>query len=261
MADTPAFLTLRRNRDQAGRREAPIRRVLVALLCLLLLAGLLNVFGQRPQTSKAATSAASLKVYGASRVRSGLIYEARFTITARSDLKEATLVLDSGWAEGITINTTAPSPVGEGSRDGQLVYTLGHVPAGASWPLQIVTPGQSDERRPSLAGRRVVRRRHILTSIDRTTIFPDGHRHPSRCRVSVHPAADPIVGRRESIRSNRSTDPARHDRDLQQGVTQNTSPSPIDAPAVGTIAVMTVVFSYPPCFRCSGRCLKANPSS
>jgi hypothetical protein len=173
MADTPAFLTLRRNRDQAGRREAPIRRVLIALLCLLLLAGLLNVFGQRPQTSNAATSAASLKVYGASRVRSGLIYEARFTITARSDLKEATLVLDSGWAEGITINTTAPSPVGEGSRDGKLVYTLGHVPAGTSYILYLqlqVNPTNVGRRSQDVA---LYDGDTFLTSIDRTvTIFP-----------------------------------------------------------------------------------------
>src|SRR3954471_10033337 len=135
MADPPAFLTLRRNRDQVGRYEVTIRRVVVGVVCLVLLAGLLNVFGQRPATSEAGTAAASLKVYAADRVRGGLIYEARFTITAQEDVKEATLVLDSGWLEGITINTLEPSPVGEASRDGRLVLTLGHVPAGTSYIL------------------------------------------------------------------------------------------------------------------------------
>jgi hypothetical protein len=39
-------------------------------------------------------------------------------------------VLDPGWAEGITINTVEPSPLGAASRDGNLVYELGRVPAG-----------------------------------------------------------------------------------------------------------------------------------
>jgi hypothetical protein len=88
MAETPDYLTLRHNRDRAGRLEAPIRRVLVTL------AGLLNVFGQRPETSKAAVGDASLKVYAASRVQGGLYYEARFTVTAHRDLKRRTLVLE-----------------------------------------------------------------------------------------------------------------------------------------------------------------------
>jgi hypothetical protein len=137
MAETPAFLTLRRNRDEAGRNELPIRRVLLTLTGLVLVAGLLNVFGQRPATSRAAAPDASLKVYAASKARGGLYYEARFTVTARRDLKNATLVLDPGWAEGITINTIEPSPVGEASRDGKLVFELGHVPAGTSYILYL----------------------------------------------------------------------------------------------------------------------------
>jgi hypothetical protein len=173
MADPPAYLTLRRNRDQAGRREAPIRRVVVALLSLVLLAGLLNVFGQRPATSEAGTTAASLKVYAADRVRGGLYYEARFTVTARQDIKEATLVLDSGWMEGITVNTIEPSPVGEASRDGKLVLTLGHVPAGTSYILYLqlqVNPTNVGHRSQDVA---LYDGDTFLTSVDRTvTVFP-----------------------------------------------------------------------------------------
>jgi hypothetical protein len=130
MAEAPEFLTLKRNRDEAGRTETLVRRVTMVLIALLCLAGLLNVFGQRPETSTAAVSAASLKLYAPSRVRGGLFYEARFTIDARRDMKNATLVLDPGWAEGITINTVEPSPIGEASRNGKLVFELGHIPAG-----------------------------------------------------------------------------------------------------------------------------------
>jgi hypothetical protein len=45
-------------------------------------------------------------------------------------VEQATLVLDSGWAEGITINTVEPSPLGAASRDGKLVYELGRIAAG-----------------------------------------------------------------------------------------------------------------------------------
>ena len=59
--------------------------------------------------------------------------EARFHVVAHRELKKATLVLDPGWAEGITINTIEPSPIGEASADGKIVLTLGHVPAGKSY--------------------------------------------------------------------------------------------------------------------------------
>src|SRR5438874_7653119 len=137
MAETPDFLTVTRNRDGAGRTEMPIRRTIMTLVALFCLAGLLNIFGQRPETSKAAVAAASLKLYAPSRARGGLYYESRFTIDARQDLKKATLVLDSGWVEGITINTVEPSPIGEASRNGNLVLELGHIPAGKTYLLFI----------------------------------------------------------------------------------------------------------------------------
>jgi hypothetical protein len=61
----------------------------------------------------------------------------RFTITAEREVEEATLVLDPGWLEGMTLNTLAPSPVGEASRDGRLVLELGRIPAGAKHVLYL----------------------------------------------------------------------------------------------------------------------------
>ncbi len=173
MANTPAFLTLRRNRDEAGRREVPIRRALLALVSLFLLAGLLNVFGQRPQTSQAAAPAASLKLYAPTRLRGGLIYEARFTIDAHEDLKNAMLELDPGWIEGTTINTIEPGPIGEASRNGKLLFTLGHIRAGTTYlffmQLQ-VNPTNVGRRSQNVA---LYDGDTLLTSINRTiTIFP-----------------------------------------------------------------------------------------
>jgi hypothetical protein len=173
MADTPDFLTLTHNRDGAGRTEMPIRRAIMALVALFCLAGLLNIFGQRPETSKAAVSAASLKLYAPSRVRGGLYYESRFTIDAAQDVKKATLVLDPGWVEGITINTIEPSPIGEASRNGKLVLELGHIPAGKTYLLFIqaqVNPTNIGHRSQDAA---LYDGDTFLTSIDREmTIYP-----------------------------------------------------------------------------------------
>jgi len=173
VADTPDFLTLRRNRDRSGRTEIVIKRALLALVALLCLAGLANVFGQRPESSTAAASAASLKLYAPARVRSGLYFEARFTIDAHQDVKDAVLVLDPGWAEGITINTIEPSPVGEASRDGKLALELGHIPAGTTYLLFFqaqVNPTNVGRRSQDVA---LYDGDTFITRIDRTiTIFP-----------------------------------------------------------------------------------------
>jgi hypothetical protein len=133
VAGAPDTLTLTRHRDMQGRRWwFSARRVLLGLLCLVLLAGLLNVFGQRPHSSAAATSQASLTVYAPLHLRSGLAYAARFHITAHQDIKDAFLVLDPSWAEGYTVNGVAPQPLTEASRNGRIAYGFGHIPAGHS---------------------------------------------------------------------------------------------------------------------------------
>jgi hypothetical protein len=131
VADVPDQLTLKRHRDLEGRERRPVvRAVGLGLLGLLCLLGLFNLFGQRPQTDTAEGAVAQLDVYSPTRVRSGLYFEARFHIHAREEIEEATLVLEPGWLEGMTLNTVAPGPVGEASRDGRVAFELGHIPGG-----------------------------------------------------------------------------------------------------------------------------------
>jgi hypothetical protein len=99
--------------------------------------GLANVFGQVPSTSRAATAAAVLSVYAPSRVRGGLLYTARFHITAKTELRKPTLVLDSGWFEGMQVNSIVPQAVSQGSRNGNVVYELGHIAKGDSYMMWI----------------------------------------------------------------------------------------------------------------------------
>jgi hypothetical protein len=130
VADVPDELVLKVARDREGKRDIAFRRIAVSILLVFLALGLFNLFGQHPSATTAEAATANLEVYAPERVRGGLYYEARFRVDAIRELQEATLVLDPGWAEGITINTVEPSPVSEASRDGRLVFELGRIPAG-----------------------------------------------------------------------------------------------------------------------------------
>ena len=115
--DVPDYIDLERHRELVGRSfSRPIRWVLVGLTSIVLLLGLLNVFGQRPKTLNAESAKAKLEVYAPSHLRGGLLYQARFTIFARQKLNHAVLLLSPGWAESQQMNTIEPSPVAQGSR-------------------------------------------------------------------------------------------------------------------------------------------------
>jgi hypothetical protein len=132
----PATIVLERHRDLQGRGYGPwFRRGVLALIAALAVLALFNVFGQRPTTTVATADAATVKLYAPEHLRAGLLWSARFHIYANRDLKRATLVLDPGWAESMAINTMAPSPVGEASRNGRLAFDLGHIPKGGQFIL------------------------------------------------------------------------------------------------------------------------------
>jgi hypothetical protein len=134
MADVPDAIVLKRDRDLEGRQhDIWVRRTLMALVAAVPIVALFNVFGQRPDTHTLVGPAASMKVYAPARLRGGLLYEARFHITARQEIEDAYLVLGAGWAEGMSINTIEPSPVSEASNNGRLSFELGHIPAGRSY--------------------------------------------------------------------------------------------------------------------------------
>lgn len=174
MATPPDQLTLARHRDLRWREKRPfIRWALLTLLGTLLLLGLLNVFGQRPQTDTAAADRVELEVYSPQKLRSGLFFMARFTIRAQEEIEAATLLLDSGWLEGITLNTLVPSPVGEANRDGKIALDLGRVPAGTKHVFFLhfqVNPTEIGRRSQNVE---LLDGEQPILRIDRTvTIFP-----------------------------------------------------------------------------------------
>ena len=174
MSRMPDQLTLARHRDLEGREHRPfVRWALLALIGVLVLLGLLNAFGQRPHTDTASADGVELEVYSPQRLRSGLFFMSRFTIRAQREVEAATLVLDPGWLEGITLNSLVPSPVGEANRDGKIALDLGHVPAGTKhvFFLQFqVNPTEVGRRAQDVA---LFDGETPLLEVDRTvTIFP-----------------------------------------------------------------------------------------
>lgn len=144
--------------------------MLVAALGAVLVAGLLNVFGQRASSTGASAPEASLSVRAPAHLRSGLLFQTRITVAATEELERATLVLDRGWLEGITVNTVEPAPIGEASRDGRLVLELGRVPAGDEHVLYLqmqVNPTTFGRRSTDVvledAGRELARAERTMT--------------------------------------------------------------------------------------------------
>jgi hypothetical protein len=172
--DVPDTLVLKRHRDLLGRRkDCWVRRALLLLVAAVPVLALLNVFGQRPHVETASAAPAVLELYAPEHLRGGLLWEARFTIVARRELKNATLELDRGWMEDMTINTIEPSPIGEGSHNGKLVLELGHVPAGQRYVLHM-----QFQVNPTNVGRhsqavRLYDDKELITTMHRTvTVFP-----------------------------------------------------------------------------------------
>jgi hypothetical protein len=176
VSDIPDTLVLERHRDLEGIGRGGVwwRRGVVAVIAAVAILALFDVFGQRPSTATVSAAAATLSVYAPTAIRGGDFMEARFHITAKRDLRKAQLVLDPGWAEGLNMNTIEPSPIGQGSDDGRLVFTLGHIPKGKSYILFMefqVNPTNVAWHRPQnvdlLDGSQLLA--HVNRSI---TIFP-----------------------------------------------------------------------------------------
>lgn len=129
----PGSLTLKRNRDLQGRERHPAyRRALLALIAVLPVLALLNVFGQDPSSSAANSPAASLSVTAPSSLRSGLIFQARVNITAHRTLDKPQIVMSRGWWQEMSVNSIEPQPGTESTSNGAVVLSYDRLPAGQS---------------------------------------------------------------------------------------------------------------------------------
>ena len=157
-----------------GRQRHPwVRRGLLGLVGVVCLLGLFDLFGQASGTTHAAAAKADLSVSAPTRVRSGLLYTARFEVQAHQTIKHATLVLDQGWFENVQVNSYVPQPVSQTSRDGRVAFVLGHISAGHSYVFYL-----QFQLNPTDVGRRsetveLDDGSQPIVSIERTaTVFP-----------------------------------------------------------------------------------------
>ena len=136
--------------------------------------GLVNVFGQRVGTTSASGAVADLEVKAPRAVKSGLIYEVQFTVTAHTALAEPTLVLDSGWWDGFTVNTMSPDTKAWTQRDGRQLLSYDADAGGDRTRRAPPVPGQPSRRwaRANRTSCSMTAATPILTLEHDTTVFP-----------------------------------------------------------------------------------------
>jgi len=130
-------------------RHTLYRRISLAVLALVVAAGLWGVFGQQSTSTVAAGSKAVLTVEAPAHLRGGLLFQARFEIHAKQPLGHPKLLLSPGWLESMTLNTVAPTPPSESSSPAGLAMTFDPMSAGET--LIVWTEWQVN---PTNAGRR-----------------------------------------------------------------------------------------------------------
>jgi hypothetical protein len=127
MTDTFADL----DRDPAGvARGLWVRRGVLTVLALVVVAAALNRVGQRPAETATSAPAATLRLSAPEHIRGGLFFQSRIDVRATRAIDHPRLVLDPGWVEGMQVNSIEPAPVGEATRDGRVVLSYDALEAG-----------------------------------------------------------------------------------------------------------------------------------
>lgn len=174
MKDSPKSLDRTRDLELRGRaRHTLYRRVALGVLALIVVAALLNVFGQETTTTVARGRGGTLSVDAPPHLRGGLIFQVRFEIEANRRLAAPKLVLSPGWLDAMTLNTVAPSPLSENSGPDGLSMAFEELPAGHSlivwtnWQVNPTNVGRRSEDTTLFDGSRP-----IATANRTVTVFP-----------------------------------------------------------------------------------------
>ena len=174
MAELHGHLSRKRDLELQGRAyEVWVRRILLLLVFGIVVAALLNAFGQRSTTSTVATPAATLTVAAPERLRGGLIFEGRFEIHATTTIRHPRLRLAPGWMEGMTLNTVEPSPAFERTVGRELILGFPKLSAGSDFTVYTqwqVNPVNVGSRSQDVA---LYNRHRQITEIHRVVrVFP-----------------------------------------------------------------------------------------
>ncbi len=113
--------------------EPWVRRVLLTLLGVFVVAGLFSVFGQTPATVTSAVSGGTLSLTAPTEIRGGLLYQTKVVVEAGPDgLRTPQLAFSPAMVEGITLNTLVPAPAEEESSADEFVFTYPKLEPGTS---------------------------------------------------------------------------------------------------------------------------------
>ncbi len=145
----------------------------MAALSAFLIAGLFNVFGQRPSQSSASAQGATLRVSTPTRLRGGLIFQTRVSFSADHTLRHPVLELSDPWFESMTLNSIQPAPVSEARGADGVRFLFGKLGGGKTaavyleWSVNPTNVGSRTETATLLDGSRP------LASVDRNVVtFP-----------------------------------------------------------------------------------------
>ncbi len=116
--------------DRGMVRGLRARRTLVTVFALIALAALADTFGQGTSTSTAQGPGVKMVVVAPATVRGGLYFQTTVDVTANVDVQHPRLVLDTGWVEGMQVNSIEPAAESETSRDGLVVLSYGELKPG-----------------------------------------------------------------------------------------------------------------------------------
>ncbi len=165
MEELPHGLRRDRHVDLTGRRGEPwVRRLVIALLAVVVVVALLGAAGQNHTTGRAQAAEATLTVTAPERVRGGLFFQGRLDILARARIGTPRIVLGNGWTEEMQLNTLEPAPKAETSDAGELeleydpLHTGDHLTIWMQFEVNPLGPGRRDRTVTLFDGERQVAR-------------------------------------------------------------------------------------------------------
>jgi hypothetical protein len=140
-------------RDLRGRRSHPwIRRAFILLLFAVAVVALAGVFGQETKHTTVQAPAATLTLSSPTKVRGGLYFQTKIKVVARQNLAKPKIVLDDGFFDGLTLNTSEPQASQEINRNGRIAFDYDALGAGQQLTLWLqyqvnpVTVGSRTQR-------------------------------------------------------------------------------------------------------------------
>ncbi len=135
---SPIGIDRARHQDLTGRNHHVwVRRAALAVIAVVPVLGLLNVFGQHATPITYQSPAASLVIDSPAQVRGGLVFTTDIVITPRQQLTDARLHLNNGWFQAMTLNGIAPQPSTESAQGSWQVWDFGKIPAGTVFHVWI----------------------------------------------------------------------------------------------------------------------------